>query len=178
MEHTTPTAETSLQHYRVLWEMDAYADTPLEAARQARAAQLRPGTSATVFDVTPVLEHCVLQPPSLRVDLSEVDTPYRNLLELVLSAMAAPNTSPPPETTPTTKACAPVCPQCGGASILVCVDSYAHYVLNGWDHAGEIIADFTAPVRHVAYDHRTYVCTGCNYESQNSATFAPASHSA
>jgi hypothetical protein len=37
--------------YLVRWEIDSDAATPLEAAREARAAQLRPDTTATVFDV-------------------------------------------------------------------------------------------------------------------------------
>ncbi len=39
--------------YHVTWEIDVDADSPLEAARQARELQ-RPGSSANVFDV---LEH-------------------------------------------------------------------------------------------------------------------------
>ena len=38
-------------NYRVRWEIDVDAENTLEAARQARAAQLRPYTLATVFDV-------------------------------------------------------------------------------------------------------------------------------
>jgi len=37
--------------YRVCWEIDVEADSPEEAAHQARAAQTRRGTTATVFDV-------------------------------------------------------------------------------------------------------------------------------
>ena len=37
--------------YLVRWEIDSDAATPLEAAHEARAAQLQPNTSATVFDV-------------------------------------------------------------------------------------------------------------------------------
>ena len=37
--------------YLVRWEIDSDAATPLEAAREARAVQLRPDTTATVFDV-------------------------------------------------------------------------------------------------------------------------------
>jgi hypothetical protein len=35
----------------VIWEIEIEADSPLEAAQQARAVQLTPGMSATVFDV-------------------------------------------------------------------------------------------------------------------------------
>jgi hypothetical protein len=35
----------------VIWEIEIEADSPLEAAQQARAIQLTPGMSATVFDV-------------------------------------------------------------------------------------------------------------------------------
>jgi hypothetical protein len=37
--------------FRVIWEIEIEADSPLEAAQQARAVQLTPGMSATVFDV-------------------------------------------------------------------------------------------------------------------------------
>jgi hypothetical protein len=37
--------------FRVIWEIDIEADGPNEAAQQARAIQLTPGISATVFGV-------------------------------------------------------------------------------------------------------------------------------
>jgi hypothetical protein len=37
--------------FRVIWEIDIDAEGPKEAAREARAIQLEPGMSATVFDV-------------------------------------------------------------------------------------------------------------------------------
>ena len=37
--------------FRVIWEIDIDAEGPKEAAQQARAIQLTPGMSATVFDV-------------------------------------------------------------------------------------------------------------------------------
>ncbi len=37
--------------FRVIWEIDIEAEGPKEAAREARAIQLTPGMSATVFDV-------------------------------------------------------------------------------------------------------------------------------
>jgi hypothetical protein len=37
--------------FRVIWEIDIEAEGPKEAAQQARAIQLIPGLSATVFDV-------------------------------------------------------------------------------------------------------------------------------
>jgi hypothetical protein len=37
--------------FRVIWEIDIELDGPREAAQQARAIQLTPGISATVFDV-------------------------------------------------------------------------------------------------------------------------------
>ena len=37
--------------YRVIWEIDIEAEGVKEAAQEARAIQLTPGTSATVFDV-------------------------------------------------------------------------------------------------------------------------------
>ena len=38
--------------YRVRWEIDVPAASPLEAAGKAQACMLRPDTTATVFDVT------------------------------------------------------------------------------------------------------------------------------
>lgn len=40
-----------MPEYHVLWKVDVEADSPEEAARQARTMQVRPGTTATVFDV-------------------------------------------------------------------------------------------------------------------------------
>jgi hypothetical protein len=37
--------------FRVIWEVEIEADSPKEAAQAARAIQLTPGMSATVFDV-------------------------------------------------------------------------------------------------------------------------------
>ena len=37
--------------FRVIWEIDIHAEGPKEAAQEARAIQLTPGMSATVFDV-------------------------------------------------------------------------------------------------------------------------------
>lgn len=37
--------------YRVTWEIDIDAETPREAAEIARAYQLNPNSTATVFDV-------------------------------------------------------------------------------------------------------------------------------
>jgi hypothetical protein len=37
--------------FRVIWEIDIEADNPTAAAQEARAIQLTPGMSATVFDV-------------------------------------------------------------------------------------------------------------------------------
>jgi hypothetical protein len=37
--------------FRVIWEIEIEAESPAEAAREARVVQLTPGTSATVFDV-------------------------------------------------------------------------------------------------------------------------------
>jgi hypothetical protein len=40
-----------MNDYRVTWTIDAEADSPREAAKFARRAQVRPGTWAVVFDV-------------------------------------------------------------------------------------------------------------------------------
>jgi hypothetical protein len=37
--------------FRVIWEIEIEADSPKEAAQEARVIQLTPGMSATVFDV-------------------------------------------------------------------------------------------------------------------------------
>jgi hypothetical protein len=37
--------------FRVIWEIEIEADSPTEAAQEARVIQLTPGMSATVFDV-------------------------------------------------------------------------------------------------------------------------------
>lgn len=37
--------------FRAIWEIDIDADSPIEAAQEARAVQLRPDTTATVFNV-------------------------------------------------------------------------------------------------------------------------------
>ena len=37
--------------FRVIWEIDIDADNPTAAAHEARALQLKSGTSATVFDI-------------------------------------------------------------------------------------------------------------------------------
>jgi hypothetical protein len=52
--------------YRVVWEIDIIADSPEEAARQAREFQIKEGTSAKVFDVFDG-QDCT------RVDLYEID---------------------------------------------------------------------------------------------------------
>lgn len=38
--------------YKVIWEIDIDADTPLEAAKQAEEIQKSPESTATVFGVT------------------------------------------------------------------------------------------------------------------------------
>lgn len=54
--------------YAVTWEFDSIdADSPEDAARMARAAQIREGTIATVFDVTDE------QGNTTRIDLTEID---------------------------------------------------------------------------------------------------------
>ena len=40
-----------MKSYRVTWNIDIEADTPEDAARQAREIQLDPTSMATVFDV-------------------------------------------------------------------------------------------------------------------------------
>jgi hypothetical protein len=45
--------------YRVLWEIEVEAETPLEAAEKARHYQVKPGTTATVFEVAEVHPYAV-----------------------------------------------------------------------------------------------------------------------
>jgi hypothetical protein len=47
----TPPVTGSNEEYRVRWEIDVSAGDPVEAAREARDAQLRPDSLATVFEV-------------------------------------------------------------------------------------------------------------------------------
>jgi hypothetical protein len=58
--------------YLVRWEIDSDAATPLEAAREARAAQRDPFTVAVVFDVFEVSAHGKLGKMQ-RVDLDKAD---------------------------------------------------------------------------------------------------------
>lgn len=59
--------------YRVLWEIDINAGTPMEAARKALAVQRDPESIATVFDVIDK------RGKRVRVDLSRevTDVPVR-----------------------------------------------------------------------------------------------------
>jgi len=47
---STAVLEMALE-FRVIWEIEIEADSPKEAAQEARVIQLTPGMSATVFDV-------------------------------------------------------------------------------------------------------------------------------
>ena len=40
-----------VKHYRVVWEIDIWAETPLKAAEIALGIQRDPASTATVFDV-------------------------------------------------------------------------------------------------------------------------------
>ena len=40
-----------VKHYRVVWEIDIWAETPLKAAEAALQIQRDPNGTATVFDV-------------------------------------------------------------------------------------------------------------------------------
>ncbi|MFF4777636.1 hypothetical protein ACFY05_32895 [Microtetraspora fusca] len=50
--------------YRVVWEIDVTADSPIEAAQKARAAQVDRSTQASYFEVDDDVE-------LIRVDLDE-----------------------------------------------------------------------------------------------------------
>ena len=43
--------------YLVRWEIDLWADSPEEAARQARKVQLDKGSTATCFNIVDTREH-------------------------------------------------------------------------------------------------------------------------
>jgi len=45
------TLSGAAMQFRVIWEIDIRAEGPKEAAQEARAIQLTPGMSATVFEV-------------------------------------------------------------------------------------------------------------------------------
>ena len=45
--------------YRVRWEIEIQAATPRDAAEKARHYQVKPGTSATVFEVAEVHPYAV-----------------------------------------------------------------------------------------------------------------------
>jgi hypothetical protein len=58
-----------MPEYRVIWTIDVDAADPREAAEKARAAQVRPDTTATVFQVKPWGR--TTQPPEVvEIDLS------------------------------------------------------------------------------------------------------------
>lgn len=56
-----------MPEYRITWTIDEWADTPEEAARQARARLLDPDSIADVFEVT------VPMGGTEKIDLSELD---------------------------------------------------------------------------------------------------------
>src|SRR6267378_2680191 len=45
--------------YRVRWEIEVEAETPLEAAEKARHYQTKPGTTATVFEIAEIHPYAV-----------------------------------------------------------------------------------------------------------------------
>lgn len=81
-----------MKSYRVKWEIDVDAETPEDAARQALAAQRRPGTTATVFDVRDFPEDNPANEPDenvLRFDLQEEPTLSPEVAALVKAAKDA-----------------------------------------------------------------------------------------
>jgi hypothetical protein len=69
----------------------------------------------------------------------------------------------------------PTCPKCGKHSVLIRVDAYANYPMQGWDKDGEVVADFNESESITTFDDREYMCTDCGYESEfrNGAEFQP-----
>jgi hypothetical protein len=45
--------------YRVRWEIEVEAETPLEEAEKTRHYQTKPGTTATVFEVAEVRPYAI-----------------------------------------------------------------------------------------------------------------------
>ena len=45
--------------YRVRWEIEVEAETPLQAAQKARHYQTKPGTTATVFAVAEIRPYAI-----------------------------------------------------------------------------------------------------------------------
>ena len=45
--------------YRVRWEIEVEAETPLAAAEKARHYQTKPGTTATVFEVGEIRPYAI-----------------------------------------------------------------------------------------------------------------------
>jgi hypothetical protein len=45
--------------YRVRWEIEVEAETPLVAAQKARHYQTKPGTTATVFEVAEIRPYAI-----------------------------------------------------------------------------------------------------------------------
>lgn len=60
------------EHYLVRWEKDEWADSPEQAARQAREVQVDLETWATVFEVAPAdAVQPTNGPPWTTIDLDE-----------------------------------------------------------------------------------------------------------
>lgn len=63
------TEGVAMNLYTVTWDIDIEADTPEDAARQAREIQLRADSIATVFQVYDNDAH-----RTIAIDLTEIDT--------------------------------------------------------------------------------------------------------
>jgi endogenous inhibitor of DNA gyrase (YacG/DUF329 family) len=76
-----------------------------------------------------------------------------------------------------TLATVPTCPKCGKHEVIIRVDAYANYALQGWDKDGEIVAEFGEPDSFDTFDDRVYMCTECGHESnfRNGSEFRPTS---
>lgn len=78
----------------------------------------------------------------------------------------APAAAPPLTPTLPAPATVPTCPECGKHEVIIHVDAYANYALQGWDKDGEIVANFDAPDSVDTFDDRRILCKGCDFESQ------------
>jgi hypothetical protein len=54
--------------YRVRWEIEVEAETPLAAAQKARHYQTKPGTFATVFEVAEIHPYAIRRYGDPRID--------------------------------------------------------------------------------------------------------------
>ena len=68
--------------YRVRWEVEVEAETPLAAAEKARQYQTKPGTTATVFEVAEIHPYAIRRyGDPVAIDLGYQLNPARFLIQ-------------------------------------------------------------------------------------------------